>query len=1248
MQQRKRLRFMAMLLAVSLLVGNFYGVQFVDARETQRIFEGDGYQIVVVEQNSWDTGSVQEATVRNTGSGSLKNWTVTAEYTEGRVVNAWNVDMSEEKGSLQFECRNFNRTILPGEETTFGVQMDGASLEALKDVKLTQKTAKKAEGGYEVSYQIRDSWDGHAVIDAQIHNQTDEVMADWQLCFGFSGTITNLWNGKIISASDGNYRIGNMGYNAEIPAGGTVSFGFEAEFADGEITVPEGGELEHAGKLAQTAEPAESAVPETDTPPVEEEFDPEEDVYVYKDVENKDWNMEMIHADADIVAEQKKNPQGPIRIALLDSGVNYSDEVFVHARKNFVPGQDDYSALFEDVSGHGTAVAEIIASDPNGVPVAEMEAEEDDVYEYYGEPETTDEEKEEDGETEEDDTGSLMDFFESGYEWNEGVNPSVDLISGKVLDENNETTVERVVQAIDWAVENQSNIINMSFGMKEDSEKLHEAVKRAADQGVLLIAAAGNGEEIEYPAAYPEVMAVGSVDSMGEQAEESAEGSQMEVAAPGEFIISRGWFDSMQIFSGSSMAVPHVSGLASLLWQKDTSKSAQFIRQLIDSTARECGPEEKYGCGVIDCEYALQQYDAFETVYEENRLERRACAASVAPVLEEAVENTGEVEAYPDVRKLYGSWTGETHKSFVNKNAEQSGIGKKCKKVLDTLRTGTTFVDDEDNNKLCQGMRENPWLHGFMDQGKKGEAKKKSNYIAAYQYLMVLAEGMNRDGVIKTANRSSEAFKKYEALRNAYDGIDEEFQEDELVGSQEWGNIAPSCRQKKDGEIPNMYRSLLIFGMALHTATDAYAHSSYTCDPEVYNGKKHKRKVVWKRITHAEKASTPGIKGVAEADSTAVLARRYTNAKQIAKKIMSKIQYKDEKLIYKKNFSSPASLCAKGNLEVEKNISGKGKTKILKPSYIKQAFGMGRMYDYLNEVEELNGTVYKKARQRIEKIALGKIQSKTRGMICQRGKVKTKAKKARKAMSAAPGKTTFSVIDQSTGMKVVSETVSGDEFCFFISEDSECRVTMSNKTIKSQTCCRIDRGKVTGKNIEEIEDEDPETDPQEDPVELCGVHCFSFEPQKEAFRIELSWTKKGLDLDSILTGVFPDTEGLFMCTFVEKTAHPELADIFQKDDGRASLDHDVKDAGTETTVLHQVEPGGYYFFSVRNAREDNHLYLAQSGATIKVYREGDTEPMYTATVPKQGKGYYWNAFCIFGETGEILPINSVTDEISLF
>ena len=96
-------------------------------------------------------------------------------------------------------------------------------------------------------------------------------------------------------------------------------------------------------------------------------------------------------------------------------------------------------------------------------------------------------------------------------------------------------------------------------------------------------------------ARYKEVMAVGAVNGRGEKAEQSAEGGEMEVVAPGENIASYGAFECLNTFSGTSMAAPQVTALAAMLWQRDLEKPAEFIRSLIDVTANTWGMKRYTG-----------------------------------------------------------------------------------------------------------------------------------------------------------------------------------------------------------------------------------------------------------------------------------------------------------------------------------------------------------------------------------------------------------------------------------------------------------------------------------------------------------------------------------------------------------------------------------------------------------------------------------------------------------------------------
>jgi serine protease len=129
-----------------------------------------------------------------------------------------------------------------------------------------------------------------------------------------------------------------------------------------------------------------------------------------------------------------------------------------------------------------------------------------------------------------------------------GVAPEIGLYAVKVLRRNDEGgatgSVSGVVKAVDWAIANGMDILNLSLGSGESSILEREAFQRAADAGILSIAASGNGyfelqgDGIGFPAGYPTVMAVGAIDDRTSIASFSQRGSQLSLVAPGVAVLS--------------------------------------------------------------------------------------------------------------------------------------------------------------------------------------------------------------------------------------------------------------------------------------------------------------------------------------------------------------------------------------------------------------------------------------------------------------------------------------------------------------------------------------------------------------------------------------------------------------------------------------------------------------------------------------------------------------------------------------
>ena len=227
------------------------------------------------------------------------------------------------------------------------------------------------------------------------------------------------------------------------------------------------------------------------------------------------WNMLMIKAD--LAWPQTQGTA--VRVAVIDTGIDLDHPDLYENIKGHIniikpkkSGDDD--------SGHGTHVAGIVAAADNAIGVS-------------------------------------------------GVGPEIDLFAVKVLDKKGRGRLSDLIDALAWCIDNDIQAINMSLGSLQDNPSFHEAVKNTYQAGVTLIAAAGNyGQEggvISYPARYPEIIAVSSVDQFGNLDPFSSHGDEIDLAAPGVDVRSTFNAGSYRLMSGTSMAAPHVTGTVALI-----------------------------------------------------------------------------------------------------------------------------------------------------------------------------------------------------------------------------------------------------------------------------------------------------------------------------------------------------------------------------------------------------------------------------------------------------------------------------------------------------------------------------------------------------------------------------------------------------------------------------------------------------------------------------------------------------------
>ncbi len=351
---------------------------------------------------------------------------------------------------------------------------------------------------------------------------------------------------------------------------------------------------------------------------------------LFKDVNTQDlnqWNL-------DAIGSTDETYQNKVKIELLDSGVNYSRDIDIKHRENLIPGEN-INPLYEDFSGHGTSMASVIGAKDNGTGVT-------------------------------------------------GVNPNAEIYSVRVLDDNTEAPLSRIVEGIQWGIDNNMDIINMSFGTNTNSSILRTAIKEADEAGILLISATGNDNTkgVQYPASYPEVLAVGSMDENSQISDFTSVGEELDVIAPGEKIETTGIFGTINGTEGTSVATAQVSAVASKILEKDKSKTPDFVKKLIIASSKRVEDAEMV-TGAVDLNYALEIYDDFAQNYTPN---------------EDVQEYTNPQtpEEYDSEGFVKGLWFGGEH-------AEMAGIAAEdvipSTTALNLVKKGAIIADKDETSK---------------------------------------------------------------------------------------------------------------------------------------------------------------------------------------------------------------------------------------------------------------------------------------------------------------------------------------------------------------------------------------------------------------------------------------------------------------------------------------------------------------------------------------------------------------------
>lgn len=242
-----------------------------------------------------------------------------------------------------------------------------------------------------------------------------------------------------------------------------------------------------------------------------------------------------------------------IKVAIIDTGVNLEDLNEAQVKQYSLVGDDGH-----DTYGHGTIIAGLIAGicqNNKGV---------------------------------------------------DGIAPEAEIISIKIFNKYQQTTYEKIAEAIELAIKEKCQVINISFGTTHNVPCIEQALEQALKENIIIVASAGNmgNTKTYYPAAYKEVIGVGAVDNHKVitrlSQRNKAHEDQTFVVAPGVDIYNGGYLQSPDF--GTSFSCAFVSGAAVLAKSQNPELTPEQFKEMLIKSSEDLGEkgfDRVYGHGLL-------------------------------------------------------------------------------------------------------------------------------------------------------------------------------------------------------------------------------------------------------------------------------------------------------------------------------------------------------------------------------------------------------------------------------------------------------------------------------------------------------------------------------------------------------------------------------------------------------------------------------------------------------------------------
>lgn len=339
----------------------------MEANEKEYIYDKCTISYVITEKHY--EGYNVNVVITNTSNEEICDWKLQM-VTDFSIENIWNAFQEKNGDSLLIEDAGWNRTILPGQQASFGFCVKSKNISFPDITWLEESTVMVDESDYNISYEITNDWGQGYIGQIKVTNLSDSPIRNWKLSFSSDNNITNIWNAINVSTQYGNYELIGSDSHESLNVGETLDIGFEVNQGSSEI-VPIGFKLEkqiYSGSCEDNPNQDEEPIP-TEKPVIVEDdihFSISEDWFVGDNTSKTIYFYALIDSMVDKVV---------LHDITNDKYYNMYDNGAYSSCGDDIAGDNMYSSksnIFADSSVDQTLLYEVIVNDTIKSPIKEI------------------------------------------------------------------------------------------------------------------------------------------------------------------------------------------------------------------------------------------------------------------------------------------------------------------------------------------------------------------------------------------------------------------------------------------------------------------------------------------------------------------------------------------------------------------------------------------------------------------------------------------------------------------------------------------------------------------------------------------------------------------------------------------------------------------------------------------------------------------------------------------------------------